>query len=110
MRKLIRGTFVALALIAVVGLIPAHAQATGYEDSLDDCAYPQLFDAVVMRPLSFSTMIIGAVGLAAFTLSIIGPAMVNTDYPQVAHIMVVPAAKFTFARPLGQCVAVSSGY
>jgi len=24
--------------------------------------------------------------------------------------MVVPAAKFTFARPLGQCVAVSSGY
>lgn len=110
MRKLIRGTFVALALLAVVGLVPAPAHAVGYEDSLDDCAYPKLFDAAVMRPIAFSTMIVGGVGLAAFTATILGPAMVNTDYPELAYLMVVPAAKFTFARPLGQCVAITSGY
>ena len=110
MRKLIRSTLAVLALAAVVGMIPAHARAVGYEDSLDDCAYPKLFDAAIMRPISFNVMIIGAVGLVAFTATIIGPAMVNTDYPEVAYLMVVPAAKFTFARPLGQCVAISSGY
>jgi hypothetical protein len=110
MRKLIRGTFVALALVAVVGLVPAQAQAVGYEDSLDDCAYPKLFDAAVMRPISFATMLVGGVGLAAFTATLIGPAMINTDYPEFATMMVVPAAKFTFARPLGQCVAIGSSY
>jgi hypothetical protein len=91
-------------------MVPANARAVGYEDSLDDCAYPKLFDAAVMRPISFSTMLVGAVGLGVFTATLIGPAMVNKDYPEVAHMMVVPAAKFTFSRPLGQCVAVSQGY
>ena len=110
MRKLIRGTFVVLALAAVVGLVPANARAVGYEDSLDDCAYPKAFDAVVMRPISLFAMLGGAVGLAFFTATLIGPAMINTDYPEFATLMVVPAAKFTFARPLGQCVSVASGY
>jgi len=110
MRKLIRGTFVVLALAAVVGMLPANARATGYEDSLDDCAYPKVFDATVMRFISLNVMIVGAVGLGAFTATIIGPAMINRDYPEFASMMVVPAAKFTFARPLGQCVSVASGY
>jgi hypothetical protein len=108
MRKLIRSTFAALALVAVVGLVPAPAGAVGYEDSLDDCAYPAGFDALVMRPLSFASMLIGGtllVGLAPIWLPV-----VNTDTPEFAYMMVVPAAQFTFTRPLGQCTGVSAGY
>ena len=108
MRKLIRSTFVALALTAAVGLVPTTAGAVGYEDSLDDCAYPKFFDAMVMRPLSFTSMLVGGAALVAF--SPIWLPVVNTDTPEFASLLVVPAAKFTFARPLGQCVAVSSGY
>jgi hypothetical protein len=108
MRKLIRSTFVVLALAAVVGLVPANARAVGYEDSLDDCAYPKAFDALIMRPISFATMIVGGVSLVA--LAPIWLPVVNKDTPEFAHMMVVPAAKFAFARPLGQCVSISSGY
>ena len=108
MSKLIRSTFVALALAAAVGLVPSHASAVGYEDSLDDCAYPKGFDALVMRPLSFATMLLG--GASLVLLSPIWLPVVNKDTPEFAYMMVVPAAKFAFVRPLGQCVAVSSGY
>jgi hypothetical protein len=108
MRKFIRGTFVALALAAVVGLVPSHAGAVGYEDSLDDCAYPKAFDALIMRPISFATMLVGGASLVAFAP--IWLPVVNKDTPEFAHMMVVPAAKFAFARPLGQCVAITSGY
>ena len=63
MRKLIRSTFAAVALVAALGLVPSHAGAVGYEDSLDDCAYPKVFDALVMRPISLTTMIVGATAL-----------------------------------------------
>jgi len=108
MRKFIRSTFVALALAAAVGLVPAHASAVGYEDSLDDCAYPKAFDALIMRPISFATMLVGAGSLVA--LAPIWLPVVNKDTPEFAYMMVVPAANFAFVRPLGQCVAVSSGY
>jgi hypothetical protein len=108
MRKLIRSTFAALTLAAVVGLVPAPAGAVGYEDSLDDCAYPAGFDALVMRPLSFASMLIGGTALVA--LSPIWLPVVNTDAPEFAYMAVVPAAKFTFSRPLGQCSGVSAGY
>lgn len=108
MRKLIRSTFAALALVAVVGLVPAPAGAVGYEDSLDDCAYPAGFDALVMRPLSFASMLIGGTALVA--LAPIWLPVVNTDAPEFAYMMVVPAAQFTFTRPLGQCTGVSSAY
>ncbi len=108
MRKFIRSTFVALALTAAVGLVPANAGAVGYEDSLDNCAYPKVFDAIVMRPLSFATMLVGGASLVAF--SPIWLPVVNRDTPEFAYMMVVPAAKFAFVRPLGQCDSVSSGY
>ncbi len=108
MHKLIRSTLAVLALAAVVGMVPANARAVGYEDSLDDCAYPKAFDALVMRPISFATMVVGATSLVAFAP--LWLPVVNTDTPEFAYIMVVPAAKFAFARPLGQCVAISSGY
>jgi hypothetical protein len=108
MRKLIRSTFVALALTAAVGLVPANANAVGYEDSLDDCAYPKVFDALIMRPLSFATMLVGGASLVAFAP--IWLPVVNRDAPEFAHMMVVPAARFAFVRPLGQCESVGAGY
>jgi hypothetical protein len=110
MLKLIRFTFVALTLAAASGFVATPAGAVGYEDSLDDCAYPAGFDALVMRPLSFVTMVAGAAALVPITLTLIVPAALNTDYPRFAADMVVPAAKFTFARPLGECASVSAGY
>ncbi len=110
MRKLIRSTLTVLALAAVVGLVPVKAHAVGYEDSLDDCAYPAGFDAMVMRPLSFATMLAGGAILTVATLTVLVPAALNTDYPEFAYGLVVPSAQFTFARPLGQCASVSAGY
>lgn len=103
MRKLLASFVVGLTLVTVVGLTPATANAIGYEDSLDDCGYPKLFDAAIMRPIGLMGLVMGATGLTFFTLTIIGPAMVNRDYPQVAKLAVVPAAKFTFSRRLGEC-------
>jgi len=108
MRKLIRSTFAALALAAVVGLVPAQAGAVGYEDSLDDCAYPAGFDALVMRPLGFASMMIGGTLLVA--LAPIWLPVVNKDAPEFAYMMVVPAAHFTFVRSLGQCSGISASY
>ncbi len=108
MKKLIRCTFVVLALAAAVGIVPTSAGAVGYEDSLDDCAYPKVLDALIMRPISFATMLVGGASLVA--LAPLWLPVVNKDTPQFAYLMVVPAAKFAFVRPLGQCVAVSSGY
>ena len=108
MRKLIRSTFAALALVAVVGLVPAPAGAVGYEDSLDDCAYPKVFDGLVIRPLSFATMLVGAASLVV--LAPIWVPVVNKDAGAFTYLMVVPAAKFAFVRPLGACSGVSSSY
>jgi hypothetical protein len=110
MRKLIRTTAAALALTAALALAPSRAGAVGYEDSLDDCSYPKLFDAALMRPVGLFGLIGGATGLALFTVTIIGPAMVNRDYPEVARLLVVPAAKFTFARRLGECSGLANDY
>ena len=103
MRKLLATVLAGLTLLAAVGLTPTTANAIGFEDSLDDCGYPKLFDAVIMRPIGLAGLAIGATGLTLFTVSVVGPAMVNRDYPQVAKLMVVPAARFTFARRLGEC-------
>lgn len=108
MRKLLATLLAGLAFVAVVGLTPAPANAIGFEDSLDDCGYPKLFDAGVMRPIGLFGLVLGATGLTLFTVTVIGPAMVNRDYPEVAKLAVVPAAKFTFARRLGECTGGSS--
>ena len=103
MRKLIRTTAAAVALAAALVIVPGPASAIGYEDSLDDCSYPQAFDAVIMKPLGFGAIMLGAGTVALCTVSIICPAVLNRDYPHFASIMVVPAAKFTFSRRIGQC-------
>jgi hypothetical protein len=103
MRKLFRTTAAALALAAALVIVPGQADAIGYEDSLDDCAYPELFDGLVMRPLGLAATIGGAVGMVVLAPVTLWPATVNRDIPIFAYEMVVPAAKFTFARRLGQC-------
>jgi hypothetical protein len=103
MRKLIRTTAAAIALAAALVIVPGPASAIGYEDSLDDCSYPEAFDGAIMKPLGFGAMLLGAGTVVVCTVSIICPAVLNRDYPHFAAIMVVPAAKFTFTRRIGQC-------
>lgn len=108
MYKFIRSTFVALTLVALVGLAPAPAHAVGYEDSLDDCAYPVVFDALVMRPLSFGALVVSTVayGLSAPIWASTAPG----DAGVLAGAMIGAPAQFTFGRPLGQCASMTSGY
>ena len=103
MRKLIRITAAAVALAAALTLVPSTAGAIGYEDSLDDCSYPKIFDGLVMRPLGLVALVGGAVGMVALAPITLWPATVNRDDGIFAYEMVVPAAKFTFSRRLGQC-------
>ena len=103
MRKLIRTIAAALAIAAALVIVPGPASAVGYEDSLDDCSYPEAFDGAIMKPLGFGAMVLGAGLVAVCTVSIVCPAVLNRDYPHFASIMVVPAAKFTFSRRIGQC-------
>ena len=61
MRRILCNAVLGLALVALLAGSPTAALAVGYEDSLDDCNYPPVFDLTVMRPLSFATMVVGAV-------------------------------------------------
>jgi len=110
MRKLIATTLAGLTLTAIIALVPATASAVGYEDSLDDCSYPKIFDGVIMKPIAFTAMIGGALGVGVCTISILCPAFLNRDYPEFASMMVVPAAKFAFARRIGECSGDAASY
>jgi hypothetical protein len=110
MRKLIATTLAGLTLIAVIALTPATASATGYEDSLDDCSYPKIFDALFLRPVGFTALMFGAATLPLSIPLTLWPATVNKDDGQFVNLMIVPAAKFTFSRRLGECSSGSNGY
>jgi hypothetical protein len=110
MRKLIRTTAAALALTAALALAPSRAGATGYEDSLDDCSYPKIFDALVLRPIGLVALVGGATSLIPLAPLTLWPATVNRDDGTFVYEMVVPAAKFTFARRLGECSSTSDSY
>lgn len=89
----------ALALFLVGGPNPAHAN--NYEESLENCSYPKLFDLTVMRPLSLAVTAAGAaawVPLGVWTL-LTSP----TDYDDVTKELVLDPASFTFQRSLGAC-------
>lgn len=106
MRKLIRTVAAAVVLTATFALVPGPAGAVSYEDSLDDCAYPEVFDMAVMRPLSFAATAVGAVAYVA--TAPIWALTVPSEAGQLGHTMVGEPAAFTFKRPLGQCASVSS--
>jgi hypothetical protein len=107
MRKLIRSAVAAVVLIAMFGIVPGQAVAVGYEDSLDDCAYPKPLDAVVLRPLGFLT-IVGAGTIAALSAPFY--PLFPKDIGKFWHAMVVPPTQFTFSRSLGECSTGGSGY
>ena len=105
MRKLIRTTAAALALMGLVALLPQSAGATGYEDSLDDCAYPESFDVFVMRPIGFTGLMFGSITFVA--LAPIWAAFDARDAGTITRNLVVEPAQFTFGRGIGQCAANS---
>ena len=108
MRKLIRSVVAAVALAAIFGLAPTRAGAVSYEDSLDDCAYPAVFDVAVLRPLSMATALVG--GVAYVATAPIWLVTVPGQGGELASTMVGSPASFAFQRPLGQCTSVSVGY
>jgi hypothetical protein len=101
MRKLFRTTAVAFALTGLFALAPAAARATGYEDSLDDCHYPESFDVFVMRPLAFTGLLGGS--MLYGVLAPVWLAFDARDAGTIGHNLVVEPAKFTFGRSIGQC-------
>ncbi|MCP4003269.1 MAG: hypothetical protein GY725_03650 [bacterium] len=108
MRNLGRNLLVGLVLAGLLGMA-GPASAVGYEDSLDDCAYPKVFDVAVMRPLSFVTMVAGAVVLV-FPVGPIAGVTAPQQFGEVAEALVVSPARFTFKRPLGECSGVTVAY
>jgi len=108
MRKLIRTTAAALALTAVLALAPSRAGAVGYEDSLDDCAYPQSFDVFVMRPLAFTGILFGSMVLVGGAP--VWAAFDARDAGQIAYNLVGEPAQFAFGRRIGECASTSTSY
>ena len=107
MRKLIRSTIAAVVLAAAFGLVASPAGAVGYEDSMEDCAYPKVFDGLVLKPLGFATLVVGStVGVLAAPFY---PFM-HRDIGAFWSTLTSGPANFTFVRPLGQCTASTTGY
>ena len=108
MRKLSRNWMTAIALAAALAVAPGAAQAVGYEDSLDECDYPQTFDLLVMRPVSFFALTVGTlIWLPAAPLALL---TVRDDFYAVTDNLIGKPARFTFRRRLGECVGVSVAY
>jgi len=107
MRKFIMGLIAGVWLGALLAA-PCPANATSYEDSLDDCSYPEVFDVMVLRPLSFVSLVAGTV--LYVPLAPIAVATVPGDFDQVTEDMVRTPARFTFQRPLGECSGVTTAY
>jgi hypothetical protein len=104
MRKTAR--ILGVALLAALLAAPTIASATSYEDAMTECNYPEMFDLMFMRPLSFAALAIGTVlfvPAAPLTL-LTTPA----DIGKVAGALVGNPARFTFGRRLGECTAVKT--
>jgi len=107
MRRITRTLVAVLTLTAWLAM-PGSARAVGYEDSLDDCAYPQTFDLLVMRPLGIGTTILGAaLFVPLFPLALI---TVRGQTGQVADNLIWEPARFTFERGLGECTGATIAY
>jgi hypothetical protein len=93
---------IAVAVALFISLAsPSLARATSYEDSLQDCAYPVVFDLTIMRTMSFSMLLLGTGLFAAMAPWAILTA--TDDVGKVADALIGSPARFTFARPLGAC-------
>ena len=103
MRKTTRNLMVGLTLVACLGMAPA-AFAVTYEDSFSNCNYPKTFDLMVMRPVSFVTMGVGA--MFFLPLGPLAAVTVPEDFPTVYDNLIGKPARFTFKRRLGECQAI----
>ena len=84
------------------------AGAVGFEDSLDDCSYPKVFDVLVLRPLSIYALMLGT--LAYVPLGPLAWATVGDEREQIRASLIGAPARFAFKRPLGECSGVSIAY
>ena len=99
MRMILRTAVTAALLMALT--VPSLAHATSYEDSLQDCGYPVIFDLAIMRPLSLVAL---GIGTALFIpLAPWGIMTAAGDMDKVASALIGAPAVFTFNRPLGAC-------
>jgi hypothetical protein len=100
MRNLGRSLAAALALVVWLA-VPGLSRASGFEDAFVDCSYPKTFDLMIMRPVGFAAIGIGAAlflpyaPLAAITSS--------SDMNEPWNTFVARPVGFTFGRPLGEC-------
>ncbi len=108
MRRFGRNLLLGMALVGFLGMLPSGAAAVGYEDSLDDCAYPKTFDVAVMRPLSFMTMLAGTA--LYIPIAPIAFLTVPDEDHQVRDNLIYAPARFTFSRKLGECNGVTVAY
>jgi hypothetical protein len=100
MRKLALHALATAVALSLAGA-PAPARGVSYEDSLQDCNYPVLFDLAVMRPLSLTALVLGTalwVPLAPWTL-----LTSASDIDLVTDRLIMAPARFTFGRDLGEC-------
>lgn len=98
----------AIGVLTACLVAPGAAHAVSYEDSLDDCSYPKVFDVIVLRPLSFVSLLIGT---ALFVpVAPIAAATVWEDFGEVRSGLIGQPARFTFQRPLGECSGVKLAY
>lgn len=99
-RTLIRKAFVALAVLACVGLIPAPAFAEYPEQGPAETpsAAAMAVDLLLVRPLGVASTIVGTgVFVLSLPFSLLGG---NVD--EAARMLVAEPAAYTFARPLGE--------
>jgi hypothetical protein len=103
MRKLAGSLLIGFFLIGLLGA-PLPAAAVAYEDSFSNCNYPKTFDLAVMRPISFTTLLVSSVLFVP--LGALALLTVPEDVGSVYNAMIGAPAAFTFNRRLGECQAI----
>ncbi len=107
MRKIGRRALAVVVLVACL-CVSQQALAVSYEDSLDNCSYPPIFDVMILRPLSLVSTVVGTA--LFFPLAVISFATVPGDMGVVADSLVMAPARFTFKRGLGECTSMMNAY
>ena len=103
MRKMTRSLLIGLMIVGFLGT-PLVASAVTYEDSFTNCNYPKTFDLMIMRPISFATMVVGT--MLFVPMGALAAVTVPEDFSTVYDNLIGKPARFTFKRRLGECQAI----